>query len=55
MPGPHGTNRRDHDHGWACETLERIVPPFYSCAEAMAEAAAMTGQPSAIVAIMISF
>ncbi len=42
-------NRRDQYHGWACETLERIVPPFYSCAEAMAEAAAMTGQPSAIV------
>ena len=31
------------------ETLARIRPPFLSCPKAMAEAAAMTGQPSAIV------
>lgn len=42
-------NRRDHYHRWACDTLEHIGPPFYSCAEAMAEAAAMTGQAAAIV------
>jgi predicted nucleic acid-binding protein len=42
-------NSRDRHHRWARETLERIGPPFYSCAEAMAETAAMTGQPAAIV------
>jgi uncharacterized protein len=42
-------NRRDEHHRWACETLERVGPPFYSCPEAMAEAAAMTNQPAAIV------
>jgi predicted nucleic acid-binding protein len=42
-------NAQDEHHRWACETLERLGPPFYSCAEAMAEAAAMTGQPAAIV------
>ena len=42
-------NSRDEHHRWACETLERLGPPFYSCPEAMAEAAAMTGQPAAIV------
>jgi uncharacterized protein len=42
-------NSADHYHRWATETLERISPPFYSCPEAMAEAAAMTGQPTAIV------
>ena len=42
-------NRQDEHHRWACETLERPGPPFYSCPEAMAEAAAMTGRPAAIV------
>jgi predicted nucleic acid-binding protein len=42
-------NRRDALHSWARETLERIGPPFYTCPEAMAEAAALTGQPVAIV------
>jgi predicted nucleic acid-binding protein len=42
-------NSRDHRHRWACETLERLGAPFYSCPEAMAEAAAMTGRPAAIV------
>jgi uncharacterized protein len=42
-------NRRDHYHRWAQDTLTRLGPPFYSCPEAMAEAAAMTGQPLAIV------
>jgi predicted nucleic acid-binding protein len=42
-------NSQDEHHRWACNTLERLGPPFYSCAEAMAEAAAMTGQPTAIV------
>jgi predicted nucleic acid-binding protein len=42
-------NARDLHHAWACETLERLGPPFYSCPEAIAEAAAMTGQPTAIV------
>jgi uncharacterized protein len=42
-------NSRDEHHAWACETLDRLGPPFYSCPEAMAEAAAMTGQPAAIV------
>jgi predicted nucleic acid-binding protein len=42
-------NRQDEHHRWACETLERIGPPFYSCPEVVAEAAAMTGRPTAIV------
>jgi predicted nucleic acid-binding protein len=42
-------NRDDRHHRWARETLARLGPPFHSCPEAMAEAAAMTGQPAAIV------
>jgi len=42
-------NRDDHHHRWARETIARLGPPFHSCPEAMAEAAAMTGQPVAIV------
>jgi predicted nucleic acid-binding protein len=42
-------NRDDDHHRWARETLARLGPPFHSCAEAMAEAAAMTGQPAAVV------
>jgi len=42
-------NREDQHHRWACDTLERLGPPFYTCSEALAEAAALTGQPSAIV------
>jgi len=41
-------NRDDRHHGWARETIARLGPPFHSCPEAMAEAAAMTGQPAAI-------
>lgn len=42
-------NRRDQHYNWARETLERLGAPLYSCPEAMAEAAAMTGRPAAIV------
>ena len=42
-------NRKDQYHSWACETLESIGAPFFSCPEALAEAAAMTGRPAAIV------
>lgn len=42
-------NLQDQHHGWACQTLEALGAPFYSCAEALAEAAAMTGRPAAIV------
>jgi uncharacterized protein len=42
-------NRGDEHHHWACETLDRLGSPFYSCPEALAEAAAMTGRPAAIV------
>ena len=42
-------NRDDRFHQWARDTIARIGPPFYSCPEAMAEAAAMTGQPAAVV------
>jgi predicted nucleic acid-binding protein len=42
-------NRDDRHHRWAREMLARIGPPFHSCPEAMAEAAAMTGRPAAIV------
>lgn len=42
-------NSDDQYHSWACATLERLGGPFHSCPEAMAEAAAMTGEPAAIV------
>jgi predicted nucleic acid-binding protein len=42
-------NRDDRHHRWACSTLDRLGPPFFSCPEALTEAAAMTGQPAAIV------
>jgi predicted nucleic acid-binding protein len=42
-------NRNDRHHRWARETISRLGPPFYSCPEAMAKAAAMTGRPAAIV------
>lgn len=42
-------NRDDRHHRWAREQLSRLGPPFVSCPEAMAEAAAMTSQPIAIV------
>ena len=42
-------NRDDQHHRWACETIARLGPPFYCCPEALAEAAAMTGQPAVIV------
>lgn len=42
-------NRNDRHHRWARETLARLGPPLLSCPEAMAEAAAMTGRPAAIV------
>jgi len=42
-------NRDDEHHGWARDTLSRLSPPFHSCPEAIAEAAAMTGRPAAIV------
>ena len=47
-------NRQDEYHHWACETLEHLGPPFYSCPEAIAEAAAITGQPAAIVELIQS-
>jgi predicted nucleic acid-binding protein len=42
-------NRSDRYHRWAREQLARLGPPFVSCPEAMAEAAAVTGRPAAIV------
>jgi predicted nucleic acid-binding protein len=42
-------NRTDRHHRWAREQLARLGPPFLSCPEAMAEAAAVTGRPAAIV------
>ena len=42
-------NRQDQHHRWAVQTLEHLGPPFYSCPEAVAEAAALTGQPAALV------
>jgi predicted nucleic acid-binding protein len=42
-------NGQDQHHLWAVQTLERLGPPFYSCPEAMAEAAALTSQATAIV------
>jgi predicted nucleic acid-binding protein len=42
-------NRNDRYHDWACETLARLGTPLHTCPEVLAEAAAMTGQPQAIV------
>ena len=42
-------NRDDAYHPWATETIARLGPPFHSCPEAMAEAAALTGRPAAVV------
>ncbi len=42
-------NRDDRYHTWACATLDRLGPPFCTGPDALAEAAAMTGQPAAIV------
>lgn len=42
-------NRHDSHHRWACDILEQLGPPFISCPEAIAEAAALTGQAAAIV------
>jgi predicted nucleic acid-binding protein len=47
-------NVHDEHHEWACETLERLGPPFYSCPEVLAEAAALTGRPAAIVEMVQS-
>lgn len=47
-------NRNDRHHRWARETLARLGPPFLTCPEAMAEAAAMTGRPAAIVEMILS-
>lgn len=41
--------RGDRYHRWSRDTLQRLGPPFLSRPEAMAEAAAMTGRPAAIV------
>jgi predicted nucleic acid-binding protein len=42
-------NRDDRHHRWATRTIARLGAPFHSCPEAMAEAAAMTGRPAAVV------
>jgi predicted nucleic acid-binding protein len=47
-------NDHDEHHEWACETLERLGPPFHSCPEVLAEAAALTGRPAAIVEMVQS-
>lgn len=45
-------NRNDRYHDWACETLTRLGPPFHTCPEVLAEAAALTGQPQALVEML---
>ncbi len=47
-------NSQDQHHRWAVHTLERLGPPFYSCAEVLAEVAALTGQPAAVVEMVAS-
>ena len=47
-------NRNDRYHRWARDTISRLGPPFHSCSEAVAEAAAMTGQPAAIVEMILA-
>jgi uncharacterized protein len=41
--------RGDEHHQWACDVLARLGPPFYCCPEAVTEAAALSGEPAAIV------
>lgn len=45
-------NRNDAYHEWAVQTLPRLPKPLLSCPEAMAEAAAMTGQPARVVELI---
>lgn len=47
-------NRTDRYHEWACETLAHLGSPFHTCAEVLAEAAAMTGQPQTIIEMVES-
>jgi predicted nucleic acid-binding protein len=47
-------NRNDRYHRWARDTISRLGPPFHSCPEAIAEAAGMTGQPAAIVEMILA-
>lgn len=47
-------NRTDRHHVWARQTLPTLGPPYHSCPEAMAEAAAITGRPAAIVEMIQS-
>jgi uncharacterized protein len=47
-------NRNDRHHVWARKTLPTLGPPYHSCPEAMAEAAAITGRPAAIVEMIQS-
>ena len=47
-------NRQDEYHDWAVQTLETLGPPFLSCAEVMAETAALTGRPAAVVEMIAS-
>jgi uncharacterized protein len=47
-------NRNDRYHRWALDTISRLGPPFHSCPEAVAEAAALTGQPAAIVEMILA-
>ena len=42
-------NDQDQFHDWALRLLDQIGPPFYSCAEVIAEAAAMTGKAEELV------
>jgi predicted nucleic acid-binding protein len=46
-------NRRDQHHAWAVATLGSLPGPFYSCSEALAEAAALTRQAPAIVQMVL--
>jgi predicted nucleic acid-binding protein len=47
-------NRGDFHHRWARETIEGLGPPFYTAPEALAEAAAMTREPAAIVEMIVA-
>jgi uncharacterized protein len=42
-------NETDRYHSWALEVMTKIGPPFYTCSEALAEAAALTGKAIIIV------
>ena len=45
-------NQADQYHAWAVEVFRNYPPPYYSCPEVVAEAAALTGRPDVLVELI---